>query len=47
MGEHKMQRELSTILTAVNEIAHKDVEGLDVAEKSYGNSWKQRVSGTE
>lgn len=42
MGEHRVKRDLSTILTAVNEIAHKDVEGLDVAEKSYGNSWKQR-----
>jgi hypothetical protein len=42
MGEHKVKRELSNILTKVNDLAHSDVEGLHVAEQSYGNSWKQR-----
>ncbi len=37
-----MKQEFSDIIVKVNEIAHKDVQQLHEAEKSYGNSWKQR-----
>ena len=37
-----MKQEFSNIIVKVNEIAHKDVQQLHEAEKSYGNSWKQR-----
>tara|TARA_R110000824_G_scaffold178_2_gene777 strand:+ start:5679 stop:6065 length:387 start_codon:yes stop_codon:yes gene_type:complete len=37
-----MKRDFSTIIMKVNDLAHHDVECLDVAEKSYGDSWKQR-----
>ena len=37
-----MKQEFSDIIIKVNEIAHEDVQKLHEAEKSYGNSWKQR-----
>lgn len=37
-----MKQEFSDIIVKVNEIAHEDVQQLHEAEKSYGNSWKQR-----
>ena len=37
-----MKQEFSDIIVKVNEIAHKDVQQLHEAEKSYGDSWKQR-----
>jgi|TARA_R100001082_G_C4359712_1_gene158717 hypothetical protein len=37
-----VKQEFSDIIVKVNEIAHKDVQQLHEAEKSYGNSWKQR-----
>ncbi len=37
-----MKQEFSDIIVKVNEIAHEDVQKLHEAEKSYGNSWKQR-----
>jgi len=37
-----MKQEFSDIIVKVNEIAHEDVQRLHEAEKSYGNSWKQR-----
>ena len=37
-----MKQEFSDIIAKVNEIAHEDVQKLHEAEKSYGNSWKQR-----
>ena len=37
-----MKQEFSDIIVKVNEIAHIDVQQLHEAEKSYGDSWKQR-----
>ena len=37
-----MKQEFSDIIAKVNQIAHEDVQQLHEAEKSYGNSWKQR-----
>jgi len=37
-----VKQEFSDIIIKVNEIAHEDVQKLHEAEKSYGNSWKQR-----
>tara|TARA_R100000315_G_C5149048_1_gene85354 strand:- start:241 stop:543 length:303 start_codon:yes stop_codon:yes gene_type:complete len=37
-----VKQEFSDIIVKVNEIAHEDVQKLHEAEKSYGNSWKQR-----
>ncbi len=37
-----MKQEFSDIIAKVNQIAHEDVQKLHEAEKSYGNSWKQR-----
>ena len=37
-----MKQEFSDIIVKVNQIAHEDVQQLHEAEKSYGNSWKQR-----
>jgi hypothetical protein len=37
-----VKQEFSDIIVKVNEIAHKDVQQLHEAEKSYGDSWKQR-----
>ena len=37
-----MKQEFSDIIVKVNEIAHEDVQQLHEAEKSYGDSWKQR-----
>ena len=37
-----MKQEFSDIIVKVNEIAYKDVQQLHEAEKSYGDSWKQR-----
>tara|TARA_R100000149_G_scaffold37324_2_gene14375 strand:+ start:39 stop:341 length:303 start_codon:yes stop_codon:yes gene_type:complete len=37
-----VKQEFSDIIAKVNQIAHEDVQKLHEAEKSYGNSWKQR-----
>lgn len=37
-----MKQEFSDIIAKVNQIAHEDVQQLHEAEKSYGDSWKQR-----
>ncbi len=37
-----MKQDFSDIIAKVNQIAHEDVQQLHEAEKSYGNSWKQR-----
>jgi len=37
-----VKQEFSDIIAKVNQIAHEDVQQLHEAEKSYGNSWKQR-----
>ena len=37
-----MKQDFSDIIAKVNQIAHEDVQQLHEAEKSYGDSWKQR-----
>tara|TARA_R100001594_G_scaffold2709_3_gene10647 strand:- start:549 stop:851 length:303 start_codon:yes stop_codon:yes gene_type:complete len=37
-----VKQDFSDIIAKVNQIAHEDVQQLHEAEKSYGNSWKQR-----
>tara|TARA_Y100001937_G_C6979140_1_gene266898 strand:+ start:167 stop:469 length:303 start_codon:yes stop_codon:yes gene_type:complete len=37
-----VKQDFSDIIAKVNQIAHEDVQQLHEAEKSYGDSWKQR-----
>jgi len=35
-------KQQSNIISVVDKLSKEDVEGLDKAEKSYGDSWRQR-----
>ena len=37
-----MDKKYSDIIEKVKQLSYEDVFGLDEAEKSYGDSWKQR-----
>ena len=37
-----VKEKYSEMILQVKKVAYKDVEGLHVAEQSYGDSWKQR-----
>ena len=36
------EERISNIISVVDKLSKEDVEGLDKAEKSYGDSWRQR-----